>query len=580
MIFPEGLAKQGKITAKTHPGQGKRHIMQAYLLKKQNGKLQKEKVVIVKEYTVSPKDAPQSVRNPDQFPNESKEATIWVVGDSTVSAFSDQYYLPREGYGEELAAYFRAAVYNLARSGASSKDFTAMPEYNELLNGTDTIPALGNSHNDMFLVIGFGHNDEKTEEARFTDPTGDYTEAGSFAHSVYTFYVKPALDRHVTPVICTPIARLTGENTWESYQGESGHITQDITIGDRLYRGGDYAQALRNMVMTLKKREVNIELVDLTEATIRKNIALGESACWLHAYTGARKEKDHLVLTGLDQTHTNRYGAKMNAYLIARLSRQEGLKLGDYARRMEEPVYEKDFDTAVNPDYVFITYKTPTEEDMRAALWPAYKDTDGRVWRGTVFGDISSDRISSAYFGAETEENGITLHVIDNNGKIAGGSDGLMFYYQKIRAGSRFTLSAKARINSMFANNQVAFGLMARDDLYIDSMMAETMGDYVAAGVKNQGKKVNFGRKSGTIVESDPIADICTDSGTEVELKLSGTSDGFTLYCNGNQHAAGFDYPLTKVDPDYIYVGFFVARNCSITFCDIHLWTADPRTMP
>ena len=31
---------------------------------------------------------------------EAEKATFWVVGDSTVSAFNDSYYLPRVGYGE------------------------------------------------------------------------------------------------------------------------------------------------------------------------------------------------------------------------------------------------------------------------------------------------------------------------------------------------------------------------------------------------------------------------------------------------------------------------------------------------
>ncbi len=33
----------------------------------------------------------------------------------------------------------------------------------------------------------------------------------------------------------------------------------------------------------------------------------------------------------------------------------------------------------------------------------------------------------------------------------------------------------------------------------------------------------------------------------------------------------GFDYPLNKVDTEYIYVGFYVTRKASVTFSDIHL---------
>ncbi len=506
-----------------------------------------------------------------------KEATIWAVGDSTVSPFTDKYYLPREGYGEELATYFNATVYNLGHSGASSKDFTTMTEYDALMNGSDKVKALGDADTDMFLVIGFGHNDEKTEEARFTDPTGDYLTEGSFANSIYVNYVQPAIERGVVPIVCTPIARLTKENTTESYNGESGHITKDVTIGENVFHGGDYAQALRDMVATLKSQGVEIELVDLTAKTIEKNVEMGENAQYLHAFTGAKKDEEgNITLTGLDQTHTNSYGARMNAWLIANGS--AGTKLGQYSANKPEPTYDTYFPLAINQDYVFIDYNTPTEEQMNASLWPQYTDTDGKVWRGTAFGDIGADKISPEFFGADIDDKGITLHVTGNNGKIAGGSDGLMLYYTQLPAGTSFTLTAKAKINNFDTNNQVSFGLMARDDLYIDTRIAETMGDYVAAGIKNQGKKINYGRKSSSIVDTTPDKEESINAGTEVELKLSGTADGFTLTYDGQTNSAGFDYPLTGVDSEYIYVGFFVVRNCNITFSDIHLtYGAEPK---
>ena len=33
--------------------------------------------------------------------------TIWVVGDSTVSSFTDNYYYPRYGYGTQIGAHLR-----------------------------------------------------------------------------------------------------------------------------------------------------------------------------------------------------------------------------------------------------------------------------------------------------------------------------------------------------------------------------------------------------------------------------------------------------------------------------------------
>ena len=34
-----------------------------------------------------------------------------------------------------------------------------------------------------YLLIGFGHNDEKTEKERYTSPVGDYMTEGTFANT-------------------------------------------------------------------------------------------------------------------------------------------------------------------------------------------------------------------------------------------------------------------------------------------------------------------------------------------------------------------------------------------------------------
>ena len=41
-------------------------------------------------------------------------------------------------------------------------------------------------------------------------------------------------------------------------------------------------------------------------------------------------------------------------------------------------------------------------------------------------------------------------------------------YYYRVPANSNFTITAKATVNSFTSNHQVSFGLMARDDMYID----------------------------------------------------------------------------------------------------------------
>jgi hypothetical protein len=497
---------------------------------------------------------------------ESAKATIWVVGDSTVSAFSDKYYIPREGYGEELSTYFSANVYNLAHSGASSKDYTTMTEYETLLNGDSSTPAMGSADGDQFLLIGFGHNDEKTEDARYTNPNGDFKTEGSFANSLYENYIKPALAAGVTPVICTPIVRLTDANTAESYKSASGHITTTTVVGDTTYQGGDYAQAIRNMCS-----ELGLICIDLTEATIEKNVELGSNAQWMHAFTGAKAAEDGtLTATGLDKTHTNSYGAKMNAWLISQLA--AGTTLGEYSLNKEEPTYEDCFADTINGDYKPVDYTAPTDEQT-STVCAAYTDANGTVWSGTVFGDVGgADKITTDNFIAtETEDGALELTVKNNRGKVAAASEGMMMYYVQLPVGTEFTLTATAKVNSLAANNQVSFGLMARDDMYIDSYISSTMGDYVAVGTRNQGAVNCFGRKS-TALYNGPDATKVYGAGDEIELKLVGTSDGFTLTYGENETvSAGFDYALTAIDPDYIYVGFYVIRNADVTFSNVCL---------
>ncbi len=503
-----------------------------------------------------------------------QEATVWVVGDSTVSAFNDKYFIPREGYGEEISSYFNATVYNLAHSGASSKDYTGMVDYSTLMNGSASVPALGDAETEKFLVIGFGHNDEKTEEARYTDPNGDYKTEGSFAHSLYVNYIVPALERGVTPVVCTPIARLTNANTYESYESASGHKTSDVVIGDKLFRGGDYAQAIRDMVSQLQNAGVNVELIDLTAASIKENVELGEVAKSLHSYTGAKynEDKTALIPTGLDQTHTNVFGAKMNAYLISVLAKDTAPSFAKYALDKDKPSFEEFFASSINVDYKVIDYTSPSDEQISAVKWPVFTDASGTVWHGTVFGDVGgANKITDSNFQAVVDGDKITLTVANNSGKIASGSDGLMFYFVKLPVGKTFTLSAKARIESFAANNQVSYGLMVRDDLYIDQYVASTMGDYVAAGVRNQGAVVNFGRKSAALIGSAPVSAVDLSSGAETELRIVASNDGYTLTFGDETVSAGFDYALTGIDSDYIYAGFYVVRNCSVTFSDINL---------
>ena len=89
----------------------------------------------------------------DAVNKDSSKPTVWIIGDSTVSSFADNYYYPRYGWGTQIDKYLDGTyeVKNIALSGRSSKSYVNDKEYKELTAGMKQ---------GDYLLIGFGHNDE------------------------------------------------------------------------------------------------------------------------------------------------------------------------------------------------------------------------------------------------------------------------------------------------------------------------------------------------------------------------------------------------------------------------------------
>lgn len=471
------------------------------------------------------------------------QGTIWIVGDSTVSSFTDNYYYPRYGWGTKVNEYLTEGsfdVQNLALSGRSSKSYLLDPEYQTLINGMKS---------GDYLLIGFGHNDEKAEIDRYTDPNGTYTDEGSFAYSLYENYIKIAKEKGCTPILTTPIVRRTKTGDWTPAEL---HVTADSGT----FKGGDYSQAVRDLGTA-----VSVPVVDMT--TLTKNLydELGVSeTLYLHAWTSSKE-------ASVDNTHTNVWGGKYNAYLVTKAIKE--LNISGLSNYIIDATAPTKADTLVsNPSYVEPDYDPNLPQ---SEMWEDYG-----IWKGSAFGDIGGVP-SKDNHTLETDADGnMHIAVKNNKGKISSTSDGLGMYYYKVPAGSPFKLTATAKINDFNSNNQVSFGLMARDDMYIDSYINTTIGDYVAAGPLNltkgtEGAWACFARKSGVLTQGGTFTTMPAPSDV-VELSIEGTSDGYVAkYGDEPAVSGGFDFPLTSIDPENIYVGMYAVRNADITFSNIKL---------
>ena len=154
-----------------------------------------------------------------------------------------------------------------------------------------------------YVLIGFGHNDEKPEALRYTNPNTSISTAGSIQNYLFEYYIRPMQEAGVNPILCTPIVRRDAGN---NYTGASGHITGSQSTIEGVFEGGDYAKAI-NRAGVAK----SVPVLDLTKRTREIYTQLGPQGVKdRHARSSSRE-------ASIDNTHTNLYGAACNAWLIA-----------------------------------------------------------------------------------------------------------------------------------------------------------------------------------------------------------------------------------------------------------------------
>ncbi len=118
--------------------------------------------------------------------------TVHYIGDSTVARNNIHTY-PQTGMSQALALYLKEQVMiaGYAKNGRSTKSFLDEGRF-EAVEGA---MAPGD-----FLLIQFGHNDEKDDPARHTDP-------GTTFRDNLRLFIRSAKRCGAHPVLITPIAR-------------------------------------------------------------------------------------------------------------------------------------------------------------------------------------------------------------------------------------------------------------------------------------------------------------------------------------------------------------------------------------
>lgn len=200
--------------------------------------------------------------------------TLHMIGDSTMANKPVIPANPERGWGQMLHMYFKDSVRveNYAQNGRSTKSFIAEGRWGKVL--TAIKPG-------DFVIIQFGHNDEKTNSVeRGTAPFGEYT-------TNLVRFIRETREHKATPILATPVARRKFD--------ESGTLTNSH---------GVYPDAVRKVAEAEK-----VPLLDLCSATEKLLQRLGPESSkrlfdWIPAGEFAPDSKKLE-----DDTHFNAYGA-------------------------------------------------------------------------------------------------------------------------------------------------------------------------------------------------------------------------------------------------------------------------------
>ena len=212
--------------------------------------------------------------------NNEKRTTIFIIGDSTAANKDLSKGKQERGWGMVLQNYFddNIVIDNHAQNGRSSLSFINEGRWDKVLEKIKP---------GDYVIIQFGHNDEKPQEKLHTDP------GTTFDHNLAKF-VSETREHGGIPVLMNSVVR-------RNFVGDSLVDTH-----------GQYREAPRNVAARM-----NVHFIDANRITHELEQGLGvEGSKRLHMWFKPGEEPSE-PQGKQDNTHYNGYGARLVARLLA-----------------------------------------------------------------------------------------------------------------------------------------------------------------------------------------------------------------------------------------------------------------------
>ena len=255
------------------------------------------------------------------FKSEQK-VRIFMIGDSTMANKDVSGGKLERGWGMMLKNFFtdNVIVNNHALNGRSSKSFIAEGHWQKVVE--QIRPG-------DYVFIQFGHNDEKADTLRHTDP------GTSFDDNLRRF-VNETRRKGGIPVLFNSVVRRTFADSKTAVEDDdrrdnsSNYLAEGDTLVDT---HGAYLLSPRNVAV-----ELDVPFVDANKITHDLEEGLGpDGSKKLHMWYRPG-EVEYLPDGRQDNTHYNVYGAYIVAGLLAEAVADEVPELKDYFRHYDMSV--------------------------------------------------------------------------------------------------------------------------------------------------------------------------------------------------------------------------------------------------
>ena len=236
--------------------------------------------------------------------NKEHDFTVFMIGDSTMANKDTTGGKQERGWGMVLQQYFdnHVVVDNHAVNGRSTKSFINEGRWDKVL--AKIKPG-------DYVFIQFGHNDEKPQPDRHTDP-------GSTFDDNLRKFVNDTRSKGGIPVLFNAVVRRNfalkvqkndDDEKLRKLDAKSGN---NVLEGDTLYdTHGDYRLTPANVA-----KEMGVVFIDANAITHELEQGLGREASKKLHMIFAPGEHPSLPKGRWDNTHYNIYGANQVAVLL------------------------------------------------------------------------------------------------------------------------------------------------------------------------------------------------------------------------------------------------------------------------